>query len=69
MEIVAEVSGVLRKVIVVPGQQVTAGEVVAVLESMKMELPVPAPTAGVVVEVRVVEGDHVNEADVLAVIT
>ena len=39
-----------------------------VLESMKMEIPVEAPRAGRVAEVRVSEGDAVEEGDVLAVL-
>jgi len=39
-----------------------------VLESMKMEIPVLAENGGVVVEIRVTEGDVVQEGDVLVVL-
>jgi acetyl-CoA carboxylase biotin carboxyl carrier protein len=39
-----------------------------VLESMKMEIPVEAPSAGTVSEIRVGEGDSVEEGDSLAIL-
>ena len=47
------------------GQEVQAGDTIAVLESMKMEIPVHAPAAGVISEVPVVEGQIVQEGDVI----
>jgi 3-methylcrotonyl-CoA carboxylase alpha subunit len=43
-----------------PGQQVTAGETVIVLEAMKMELPIKAPRSGVVTAVHCARGDLVQ---------
>lgn len=54
-------AGTLWKVLVQEGQQVSAGEEVVILESMKMEIPVATETAGVVKKVLVAEGDFVNE--------
>ena len=51
-----------------PGDQVEEDDVLIVLESMKMEIPVTAPVAGTVREVRVKEQDVVKEGQVLAVI-
>jgi biotin carboxyl carrier protein len=59
--------GSVWQVLVKPGDQVTAGEVLFVLEVMKTEVPHPAPIAGRVDAVKVAEGDSV-EADVIAVI-
>lgn len=56
------------KVTVSVGQTVAEGEVLVVLESMKMEIPVEAPHAGVVREVAVVEGGEVAEGAVIAVL-
>jgi acetyl-CoA carboxylase biotin carboxyl carrier protein len=50
------------------GDSVDVGTVVAVLESMKMEIPVEAPRAGVVKEIRVQEGQTVQEGDTVAVL-
>lgn len=48
------------KVLVAPGQAVTEGETVLVLEAMKMELPIRAPKAGVVAAVRCRQGELVQ---------
>ena len=42
------------------GQQVAAGDVLVILESMKMEIPLLAPRAGVIREVRVQPGSPVR---------
>ena len=50
------------------GDKVAAGDPVIVLESMKMEIPVEAPRAGVVREIRVAEGQTVQDGDIVAVL-
>jgi biotin carboxyl carrier protein len=50
---------------VAAGDTVAAGDIVVLLESMKMEIPVLAETAGVVSAVKVAPGDVVQEGDVL----
>jgi biotin carboxyl carrier protein len=52
----------------VVGQVIAEGETIAILESMKMEIPVLAPVGGTITEVRVAPDDQVNEGDVIAVI-
>jgi acetyl-CoA carboxylase biotin carboxyl carrier protein len=47
---------------------VAAGATLLVLESMKMEIPVLAEHGGTVTEVRVTEGDVVQEGDILVVL-
>jgi acetyl-CoA carboxylase biotin carboxyl carrier protein len=47
---------------------VAEGDPLVILESMKMEIPVASPVAGVVSEVRVLEGGVVQEGDVIAII-
>ena len=54
------IAGNLWQVQVAVGQRVAAGEALVVLESMKMEIPVLAPCAGVVREVRVEPGSAVR---------
>jgi acetyl-CoA carboxylase biotin carboxyl carrier protein len=53
------------KIEVKAGERVVEGQSCVVLESMKMEMPVEAPQAGVVERVHVSEGQAVNEGDTL----
>ena len=67
-EIVASMAGNIWKVLVKVGDQIEEDQDVAILESMKMEIPIAAEFDGTVIEVKVNEGDFVNEGDVIAVI-
>lgn len=67
-EIVASMAGNVWKVLVKVGDQIEEDQDVAILESMKMEIPIAAEFDGTVIEVKVNEGDFVNEGDVIAVI-
>jgi len=67
-EVRAELVGNVWKVEAREGDQVAEEDVLIILESMKMEIPVTAPTAGTVLEIRVKEQDVVQEGQVLAVI-
>ncbi|HLQ62885.1 MAG TPA: biotin/lipoyl-binding carrier protein [Candidatus Acidoferrales bacterium] len=67
-EVKAELVGSVWKIEARPGQQVQEEDVLIILESMKMEIPVLAPKAGTVREIRVKEQDVVKEGQVLAVI-
>jgi len=67
-EVKAELVGNVWKVEAKPGDQVAEEDVLIILESMKMEIPVLAPVAGTVKEIRVKEKDVVREGQVLAVI-
>ena len=64
----APMPGSVVRVAVSPGDRVTAGQVLVVLEAMKMEHTVPAGVAGTVAEVTVVEGDQVETGRVLVVV-
>jgi acetyl-CoA carboxylase biotin carboxyl carrier protein len=64
----SEISGSVWKILKQPGEAVEEEEPVILLESMKMEIPVMAPRAGKVAEIRVEEGEMVAEGDVVAVI-
>ncbi|HBP29378.1 acetyl-CoA carboxylase biotin carboxyl carrier protein subunit [Advenella sp. FME57] len=48
------------------GQSVTEGDEIAIIESMKMELPVEAEHSGTVIRVLAATGDEVDEAQALA---
>jgi biotin carboxyl carrier protein len=63
----AEIPGTVLEVTVTVGDRVPEGGVVAVLESMKMEIPVIAESAGTVTRVAVAEGWTVRMGDVVAV--
>ncbi|HXJ65458.1 MAG TPA: biotin/lipoyl-binding carrier protein [Actinomycetota bacterium] len=68
MDVQAEMVANVWKVVVAPGDTVAEGDPLVILESMKMEIPVEAPTGGTVREVRVSEGGVVQEGDVIAVV-
>ncbi|MBM45555.1 MAG: hypothetical protein CL458_04775 [Acidimicrobiaceae bacterium] len=68
MEIKAELTATVWKVVVEQGAIVAEGDELVILESMKMEIPVVATIAGTVTEMRVGEEDRINEGDVVAVI-
>jgi acetyl-CoA carboxylase biotin carboxyl carrier protein len=55
-------------VAVAEGDSVEPGATLLVLESMKMEIPVLSEGGGTVTEVKVQEGDLVQEGDVLVVV-
>jgi biotin carboxyl carrier protein len=67
-EVKAELVGNLWKIVTEVGQQVDEDDTLMILESMKMEIPVTAPVAGTVKEIRVREGDVVQEGQVVAVL-
>ena len=67
-EVESEVTGNVWKVEVEAGTKVEEGDVLLILESMKMEIPVEAPAAGTVAEVLVAVEDSVAEDQVVAVL-
>jgi acetyl-CoA carboxylase biotin carboxyl carrier protein len=67
-EVAAEIAGNVWKIETRVGADVEAEEVLLILESMKMEIPVEAPRAGRVAELRVAEGDSIEEGAVLVVL-
>ena len=67
-EVRAEMVANVFQVTVTPGDPVKPGATLLVLESMKMEIPVLAESAGVVADIKVSVGDVVQEGDLLVVI-
>ncbi len=67
-EVKAEIAANVWQVPAEVGQQVAEGDELVILESMKMEIPVTAPRAGTIAEVRVKPEDQVREGDVLVVL-
>ncbi len=64
-QIASMMAGVVIEILVKPGQSVSDGMDVAMLESMKMQLPVQSEESGVVKEIKIAPGDFVNEGDVI----
>jgi acetyl-CoA carboxylase biotin carboxyl carrier protein len=67
-EVEAHITGTVWKIECAVGDTIEEGDTVAILESMKMEMPVEAEDAGTVTEIRCEEGQSVNEGDTLVVL-
>jgi acetyl-CoA carboxylase biotin carboxyl carrier protein len=67
-KVLAHITGTVWKIEKRPGDRVAEGDAVVILESMKMEMPIEAPADGVVAELRVEEGQAVDEGALVAVI-
>jgi len=67
-QVTADMQGTILSVDVAAGDEVSSGDVLCVLEAMKMENDVVASFGGTVAEVAVSEGQSVNMGDVLAVL-
>ena len=63
--ITAPMTGSIVEVRCAPGQAVQAGDVLLVIESMKMEIPISAPASGVVTEILIAEGEPVADDQVV----
>ncbi len=66
--IAAHITGTVSKIEKRQGDPVAAGDVLVVLESMKMEMPLEAEVPGTVREVLCKEGEAVEEGQVLMVV-
>ncbi len=61
----AHITGTIWKIECAVGDTIQEGDTVAILESMKMEMPVEAEDSGTVVKIMCKEGQAVNEGDAL----
>jgi acetyl-CoA carboxylase biotin carboxyl carrier protein len=68
VDVEAHITGTVWKIEVAVGDQVSDGDTVVILESMKMEMPVEVEDDGTVSEIKVQEGQSVQEGDVLVVL-
>ena len=68
IDVPAHITGTVWKIETKVGEQVKTGDVLVILESMKMEMPIEAPEDGKVAEIRCKESQPVNEGDVLVVL-
>jgi len=66
--VTAQIAGRVIKVLVKPGDKVSAGDILLLLEAMKMENEIKAATDGTVSEVAVTDGQAVQEGETLVVI-
>jgi acetyl-CoA carboxylase biotin carboxyl carrier protein len=64
----AHITGTVWKIEVAVGDDISDGDTVVILESMKMEMPVESEDDGKVSEIRCEEGQSVQEGDVLVVL-
>ena len=67
-EVESEVTGNVWKILLEVGADVAEGDVIMILESMKMEIPVESPAGGKLVELKVSAEDQVEEDQVVAVV-
>lgn len=61
----APLNGTVSRILVEDGQAIESGDVVVVLEAMKMETEITAPQAGVVGSILVAPGDAVSGGQLL----
>ena len=67
-DIAAHITGVVWKIECEVGQKVEDGDIVLVLESMKMEMPLEVEEEGVVSEIKCSEGHKVKQGETLIVL-
>ena len=68
VKVTSEIAGQVWKVVASVGDKLAEGDVIIILESMKMEIPVESPVAGTVQDVLVQPEDQVEEDQLLLVI-
>lgn len=64
-KVTSQMAGTVLEMLVKVGDSVQSGQDIAILESMKMEVPVTSPQAGKVTELFKNKGDFVNEGEAL----
>ena len=68
IKVKSELNAIIWKIEEAVGASVRAGDILVILESMKMEIPVAAPRAGMVQTILVNEGQQVAEGQPLVVL-
>jgi len=66
ISVMAEISGVVGRIEAGQGSTVSEGDDIAIIESMKMEIPVAAPSDGRITEIRVDVGETIEEGQEIA---
>ena len=67
-DVEAQIAGNLWKIEKAVGDTIEEEDVIMIIESMKMEIPVEAPCDGRIAQICVSEGDSIEEGTILAVI-
>lgn len=67
-EIRCEIAGKVARIEAQAGATVAADDTLLIIECMKMEIPVPAPSAGVLEALHVAEGEQVEEGQHVATV-
>lgn len=67
-DVAAHITGTVWEIKVGVGESVSEGQVLVVLESMKMEMPVESPGDGKVAQIAVSKGQAVEEGEVLLIL-
>jgi acetyl-CoA carboxylase biotin carboxyl carrier protein len=68
VKVLSELHATVWKIEVAPGDRVAEGDILLLLESMKMEIPVTAPRDGTVTAILVEEEQMVVEGQALAML-
>ena len=68
IEVESEITGRVWKIVTETGTNVSEGDTLLILESMKMEIPVESPCNGTVLKILLNEGDSVNEEQIVAIL-
>ena len=68
-DVKTEITGLVWKIEASIGDELSEEDVIMILESMKMEIPVMAPCDGKLTEILVVEGDQVVEEQTVAILS
>jgi len=66
-ELIAPIAGNVWKILVAVGDKVEMDDEVIILEALKMETPIYCEESGTIIEIKIKEGNAVNEGDVLVV--
>ena len=67
-ELLSPIAGNVWKILVAVGDKVEIDDELIILEALKMETPIYCDDSGTITEIKIKEGDAVNEGDLLIVI-
>ena len=68
MQVKSEIAGSVWKIFASEGDTLSADDIIVILESMKMEIPIVAPKSGTLVKLHVAEGDMIDEGQLIATV-